>query len=182
MKKFLAISVVVLLAMFASVIAQPGHPGMGNFGPGFKQCEGQGEHFAKKPKHHKKPGIEMILKAGDEIGLTDKQRNELEMMMVDFAMEKVDRKADVKKAKIRLAAIMRNENTPESEVLGAIDEVAGLKAELKKMKYLHRRAVKSVLKEEQIEKLKELRKERCNFGKEEEVEIELKKRKMYHGR
>jgi Spy/CpxP family protein refolding chaperone len=106
------------------------------------------------------PGIKMLLAVADEINLTSDQKDKLKKLMVDFKLAQVDQKAKVKKAEIKLRALMRDEDANDSEVMTAIDEVARLKAELQKLRYRHRKEVRSLLTAEQIEKLKELRKER----------------------
>ena len=85
---------------------------------------------------------------------------ELETMMVEFKLAKVDQQAKVEKAEIRLRALKHDKNSNESEVMAAIDETACMKADLHKMRYRHQREIHNLLTDEQIDKLKELRKER----------------------
>lgn len=102
----------------------------------------------------------MILAVSDEISLTAAQKEKLEQMLVDFNLEKVDQQAMVKKAKIRLRALMRDENAGEREVMTAIDDMSRLKADLHKMRYRHHNEIRDLLTDKQINRLKELRKER----------------------
>ncbi len=104
--------------------------------------------------------VRMILAAADDIKLTDEQKARLEKMQVDFQLAKVDQRAKVKKAGIRLRALKRDKSANENEVMAAIDEVARMKADLHKMRYRHQREIHNLLTDEQIDKLKELRKVR----------------------
>jgi len=106
------------------------------------------------------PGVQMILAAADDIKLTDEQKVRLEKMLVDFQLAKVDQRAKVKKAGIRLRALKRDKSANENEVMAAIDEVARMKADLHKMRYRHQRGIHNLLTDDQIDKLKELRKVR----------------------
>jgi len=92
--------------------------------------------------------------------LTDEQKARLEKMLVDFQLAKVDQRAKVKKAGIRLRALKHDESANENEVMAAFDEVARMKADLHKMCYRHHREARNLLTDDQIDKLKELHKER----------------------
>ena len=156
MKRLLAITLVLSLAVSAAVIAQPARQGFG----GCDRAE-----FGRQARHegrmggpgHRNPGLRGILAHGDEINLTDDQRDKLEVMQTTFQMEGVDQKAKVEKARITLKALMRDEAST-GEVNAAIDEVSRLQAEMKKMRYRHLTEAKSVLTEDQLDKLKSLRK------------------------
>ena len=104
-------------------------------------------------------GVKRILMVGDEINLTDEQEQRLEKMMDEFQVQRIDKQAEVKKARLGLQAMMRDEAS-ESDVMQGIDNVSRLQADMHKMQYQHHQQVKSVLTQEQIDKLKELRKER----------------------
>ena len=121
-----------------------GHPGMPDDGAGPRD---------------RGPGIRRLLMAGDKIGLTDEQRDQLKQMQVDHQMEQIDRKAELKKAQVLLRTLTSDPEAPERDVMRMIDDVAGLKAALTKARYAQRMQIRSVLTEEQIEKIKELRKE-----------------------
>ena len=165
MRKLTTITLAALLVMSAVSWAQHGPQGPG-------RCDFQRGHHPDRPgrgmgmgMHADTPGIGMILAVADEINLTDEQKEKLERMMVDFKLAKVDQRAKVEKAKIRLKVLKRDENANENEVMATIDEVARMKADLHKMCYRHHREVRSLLTDEQIDKLKELRKERMKKHK-----------------
>jgi len=184
MKKLMYLTLAALLVMSSVALAQPGCGGRGQGdSPGWNRPEkpGAGHEMAtwggrgccEKPgwccsggsghcegMGHGKPGVRMLLSMAEEIGLTDEQKTKLEKMMVDFKLAKVDQKSRVEKAKIRLRALMRDENANENEVMAGMDEVARMKAELHKMCYRHHKQVRDLLTQEQIDKLKKLRKEK----------------------
>jgi len=160
MKKLVGCSLAALLGLSTMAFAGPGGGGQGccdaSKGPHSKMsgpCPDMRMHAGK-------PGVGMILKAADEIKLTEDQKGKLQQMAVVFELEKVDRHASVKKAEIKLRALMKDEKADENNVMNAIDEVARLKADLHKMLYRRHREIRNLLTDEQLNKLKELRKER----------------------
>jgi len=160
MRKVLAIGLVLALMITVPVLAQQGQKGGGG-----GDCNmtgphgGKGGHGMGMGIKGDGLGINRILMAGDEINLTDEQEQRLEKMMDEFQVQHIDKQAEIKKARLGLQAMMRDE-APESDVLQGIDDVSRLSAEMHKMKYQHHQQVKSVLTQGQIDKLKELRKER----------------------
>jgi Spy/CpxP family protein refolding chaperone len=97
-------------------------------------------------------------------------------MATQFRLEKVDKDAAVKKARITLRALMRDD-AGESQVSAAIDEVSRLNADLKKMQYRHHQQMKGLLTDEQQKKLKELRCDSPGFrGKGEPGQRGMKRR------
>jgi len=114
-------------------------------GPGF----GQHDNFA---------GPGMLLGMADEIGLTEKQKTEIMQAMENNAMKRVDKEAELEKAEIKLRHLRMTE-APESEILYAMDRVGNLRTEMQKMQFQHRNKIKSMLSEDQINKIDELRKE-----------------------
>jgi Spy/CpxP family protein refolding chaperone len=99
---------------------------------------------------------------GDELDLTDEQRDQLENMATDFQMEQIDRRAELKKVQIQLRKLVRDEKASEREVFRLIDEAARLKADMHKARYTHHHQVRTILDDEQVDKLKELH--RGRFG------------------
>ena len=165
MKKLLTLTLILTLAAATIVVAQPAPRPAGN-------CDGSG--FAPQGRHpgmgHGKrmrddaPGIRRILAMGDEINLTDQQREQLENMMDEFKLQHVDRKAELQKAQIKLKALMRDE-ADEGQVNAAIDQVSKLKAQMQKTRYANHQKAKSVLTQDQVDKLKQLRKDfKCGKG------------------
>jgi len=174
MRKLLATGLVLVLVMPALVAAQPGPHGSGMGCPWHQSMCKKGAG----PGHHGDGlGVGMLLKMGDEINLTDKQRENLEKMQVEFQMQRIDHKAEVEKAELRLRTLMHDEDAAEGEVLRGIDEVTRLKAEMQKKRYMHRKQIRQLLTDEQFDKLKELRKKRM-----EQSPMGMKKRTMGHGK
>lgn len=166
MKKLTVLTLLLALAVSAPVLAQRG--GFGDCpqdGPKFDGHgrDGGGRGFdgpCGMRKGNRGPnGIQMILAHGDDISLTDQQRTKLENMVVEFQTSRVDKRAELEKAQISLRALMRDDNASEITVTAAMDKVTALKGEMKKMQYRHRKSVEGVLTAEQLDKLKEMRKE-----------------------
>ena len=170
MRKATILLAALLLLISTGAFAQANKPGVcdgdgphGRFNQGMGRGAGFGHGMGgRMGMPDGQPGIRHLLAVADEIELTDDQKNRLESMTVDFQTQRVDAQAEVKKAEITLRSLMRDDDASESAVLAAIDNVSRLKADLQKMRYQHRQQVKSVLTDEQQEKLKELRKD---FGK-----------------
>jgi len=160
MKRVLSLTVAGLLVLSSVTLAQPSRGGRGQPDqPAWHHPERPGPQHGPQVRAGM-PGVKMILAMADDINLTDEQKAKLEQMVVTFNLEKVDQRAKAEKAKIKLRALMRDENAKEIEVNAAIDALAGLKAELQKMHYRHHKEVRSLLTEVQIDKLKQLRQEK----------------------
>ena len=156
MKRMTTLLLVALLVPAMAVMAQPGH--------GRMDCDHRGQgrmmgHGDMPMGRMGMPGIQRVLLMADELELTAPQQNQLKGMLTDFQTEKIDKEAEVKKARVALRALMA-EQAGTSEVNSAIDQVTRLQADLKKMRYRHHTAVRDVLTEEQREQIKDMMKER----------------------
>lgn len=158
MKKLLILTLILSLAFGATAFAQmemkkPGDCDGSKMGP-------HGKH-PRMDKHHGMRGdgcgIKGILAHGDDINLTDQQREQLKEMNVEFKTQQIDQKAELEKARVQLKALMRDD-ADQGDVNSAIDKVAALKAEMQKTKYANKQKVKAVLTEEQVDKLKAMKK------------------------
>ena len=109
------------------------------------------------------PGLGMMLQFKDELELTDAQISQFKKLMNDFALERIDRKAELEKAELKLRMLMNDDDATETKVNMAIDDVARLKAEMQKMRYAHKKQMQTVLTDAQTEKLDQLRQERRPF-------------------
>jgi hypothetical protein len=94
-------------------------------------------------------GVGMLQSHAADFGLSDAQLDRLDALQEGHELEKVDLRAALRKARIRLRTRMRAPQTPEHEVLAAIDEVGSCEGELRKMRYRHLQAARAVLSEEQ---------------------------------
>jgi Spy/CpxP family protein refolding chaperone len=104
------------------------------------------------------PGMGMMMKFADELGLNDQQRAQIKKMTTDFQMERIDLEANLEKAQVQLRSA-RRDDASQADFDKAVDRVSGLRADMQKMHYRHRTAMKNVLTAEQQAKLKELRKD-----------------------
>jgi len=90
-------------------------------------------------------GVGMLLHHVDDFGLNDGQIEQLNQLMLDFELEKIDKQAALQKAKIRRRALIRNVDANEADVMTAIDNVSRAEGDLRKMRYSHLKAARSVL-------------------------------------
>ena len=161
MKKFMMILLAVALAMPLSVLAQAG--------PGGPQCAGGGHSMMKQGGGHDGAGccgmrghgdgcgMQMLLRNAEEIGLTQEQKDKLEKMATEFRMQQIDREAALEKAQVRMQDLMRDDNAPENQVMAQIDELARLKADVRKAQYQHHKQMRAVLTAEQQAKMKKMK-------------------------
>jgi Spy/CpxP family protein refolding chaperone len=158
---FTALILLAMTALAASISAQPGPGRCGG------SCDGNGpKHGARFEGHFgfgggqggqfDRAGGMGILRHADELDLSEEQENEIETMQTEFAKERIDLNAELKKAQIDLHELMRADNPDETAVSSAIDKTTSLKGDLAKMRFRHHQKVKSVLTADQIDKLKEL--------------------------
>lgn len=161
MKKLIPITFAFILAMSVSGFAQRGECGM-HSGKG----AGMGAHGDRGMMRGQGMGMDRLEGLADKLDLTKAQQEKLKQLRVDFKLETVDTKADLQKAKIALKALMHDDNASAASVNSAIDEVARKQAAMTKLKFQRRQSTKDVLTEEQQGKLKELRKERGQGGKD----------------
>jgi hypothetical protein len=75
--------------------------------------------------------------------------------------------------------LIREDDASETKVNMAIDDVASLKANMQKMRFSHRKQVRAVLNEAQLEKLETLREERGEFWKAKQEFQEQKQEQMF---
>jgi Spy/CpxP family protein refolding chaperone len=171
MKKGILILVAAVLLLPLAALAQPAQGdeplcpqgrGMGQ-GPGHF-CHGPMGAGHRGIRGDDEPGIGYLLQVADEIGLTEQQREQLKKMQLEFRTQQIDREAELEKAEVQLRALMTDKNAAEAEVLRKIDDVSRLKGEMQKMRYTHRKQMRGVLTDEQVEKLQQMRKDRWEQG------------------
>lgn len=127
----------------------------GDGGSGMHQNWGPNRSGASRGgsmRHH--GGIGMIQRHADALGLTDDQHGKLEQMKVEFELEKVDKRAALRKAKIRMKAAFQNPKAGEAAVLAAIQEVGRCEGDLRIMRYRHLQAGRGMLNDQQHATLK----------------------------
>jgi len=151
MTRNLLITALAVLIVASVAVANPGQRGaMAHRG----QCvqDGEGPHRGVMK-------IGMLLNVADEIGLDQKQQDQLLELHQQFGLQRIEMKADLEKAQLNLRHLRMSESS-ETTILAAMDEVGELRTEMQKMRYQHREKVKDILTEEQIDKLTTLKKER----------------------
>ena len=90
-------------------------------------------------------GVGMLLHHVDDFGLNDDQIDQLNKLMVDFELEKVDLHAALQKAKIIWRSLVRSLDANEADVMTAIDNLSKAEANMRKMRYNHLKAARGVL-------------------------------------
>lgn len=96
-----------------------------------------------------------IMAMADELGLTDDQKETIKKLALAHKLAAVDSRAAVQKAEIRLKALMHDEDADQGKVFAATDKLYALKAEVKKAAWSHHQKMKSILTDEQRDKLKQ---------------------------
>ena len=99
-------------------------------------------------------GVGMLLHHVDDFGLNDNQIQQLNNMMVDFELEKVDLQAALQKAKIIWRSLVRNVDANEADVMAAIDNLSQAEANIRKMRYNHLKSARGVLQADQRNNLR----------------------------
>jgi Spy/CpxP family protein refolding chaperone len=150
MKRSALIVAVAVLLTASLAYAGPGRHGQ--MGPG--KGEGMMGPGMGMDGDFVRPG--MILRWADEIGLDDNQKAKLDKLAQEHGTARIEKKAELEKAQLKLRH-MRMNDAPENEVLAMMDMIGALKTEIRKMGYSHRQALKKVLTDEQLGKIKELR-------------------------
>ncbi len=181
MKKIALFAAMIVLGLATIGMAQPGQggpgsncgmlcgqPGMG--GPGAEWDAGANHWMGRMGGRggfngigggmHAGMGIGMILRMGDDLKLTDDQKTKLQGLQTQFETEGIDQRAQLEKAQVKLRALMRDDKASDKDVLAAIDNVSNLRGEMMKMHYRHYSQAKAVLTADQIDQLKDMRKQR----------------------
>jgi Spy/CpxP family protein refolding chaperone len=179
MKKKTTITIILAAALLitGTVVAAPGWGARGD-----RDCWNDRPNMPRSSMHSKycgpgKPGsrhfggmhgdgigIHRLLLNADKLNLTEQQQSKLKNLAETFALERVDLKSDIEKARIKLNTL-RAENSPsQNAVFSAIDNLSAKRAQMQKMMFRHRQAINDTLTPEQRDQLKELRNDRMKRG------------------
>jgi len=175
MKKVMigALGLMLVLAAIAVAQMERGHGMMGKHGgpgmAGMKGCcqQGMGECGGPGMEAECGPGmmrgggmgLPRLMEMADKLELTQAQRDKIKGMMEAFQLERVDKQAALKKAEIKLKGLMHDDKAAEADVIKGIDQIAGLKADMAKMRYHHLSEMRSILTDKQREMLKSMKME-----------------------
>ncbi|MBI5266066.1 MAG: periplasmic heavy metal sensor [candidate division Zixibacteria bacterium] len=145
-------------------------------GPGGMECCGKGRGMKGRGGHG--PGMDMLFRMADELELTADQKAKLEKMRTDFKLAVIDQQAKIKKTRVLLGDLRRDDKAAAGAVEAKIDEMARLRAEMAKMKYRHHSAIKAVL----TDKQKDMIKKKMEQGPMKRIkEIRIMEGKAPHG-
>jgi len=154
MKRLLVFLTAILILTAAFASAQHGHRGQRGDGPAWHKG-GHGGGMSQDGM----PGVGRLLLMAEEIGLDEAQKTKISGMMEEFGLNRIELKAELEKAQLELKHLRLNEAS-DAEILTQMDKVGELKTEMRKLRFTQHQAVKDVLTDQQIQKLKELHIER----------------------
>ena len=153
--------VIMLVSVCFAVCLYPSMAEAQHHGPGMSKQVGNLKKLHQKRQFRNEHSFKQMLKSlKGELALTAEQKSELKNLRYEFKKSQIDQQADVQKANLELRHLKRDEAVSKEAVLGAIDDLARAKAELEKLKYLHRQSTRSVFTEKQLIELKELKSKR----------------------
>ena len=104
--------------------------------------------------------MERITEMAAEIGLDDAQVSEIQTLMEDSRDDGKAIREQLREAKGEMKDLMGAQSPDRAAIMGQIDEISDLKAELKKVRVGTMLDIRGILTPEQFEQLQELRKER----------------------
>ena len=157
MRRSLLFTAMTVLIIASVAVANPGQRGPMASGGGMCLPDGDGPRGGGHGDGTMRIG--MLLMMADEIGLDQKQKDQLIDLHQKFGLQRIEMKADLDKAEFNLQHLRMTDGA-ETTILAAMDEVGELRTEMQKIRYQHRQKVKDVLTAEQTEKLSALMKER----------------------
>jgi Spy/CpxP family protein refolding chaperone len=160
-KRLLITMVIVLMAVSAAMAGHHGNRGQGPKPPRTPMSPDTPRGFCDQEMGRHFQGAGRLLHLAGKLELSDEQIATIKDKMEKNGLERIDRQAELKKAKLQLRHLKMNDAS-ESEILAAIDKVGKLQTEMRKQRFMHRSEIHNILTEEQQDKLKKLRNEfRC---------------------
>ena len=136
-------------------VAVQGTPGQGAEAESQSQVSGPDQRGSGRRGSAKQVGgVGMLLHHVDDFGLNDAQIEQLNKMMLEFELEKIDLQAALQKAKVTWRSLVRDVDANEADVMTAIDNVSRAEGNLRKMRYNHLKTARSVLEPAQRTNLK----------------------------
>ena len=113
---------------------------------------GYGRHMG--PHQSASHFIQHILKFKQAMAITDEQESQLQSINTNFKKTKIKMKAEVELANIDLHELLRNDQASLSEIESKLNKVHALKADLIMASVKAKRDAKSVLSDEQRQRMK----------------------------
>jgi Spy/CpxP family protein refolding chaperone len=96
----------------------------------------------------------------DELGLTEQQLTSIKEKRFKTKKEAVELRSKIQIAELELKKLLQSDNPNQNSIKQKIEEISGLRSNLKFAKIQSRLELRNILSSEQLQKLKELRKER----------------------
>lgn len=160
MKKLLSKPRIMALVLFISILVSMNYAVL---------AQGRGSFETNRPNEWRKPPrrppLSNIEHLADELGLTEDQLTSIKKERFKTAKESIELRSKIQIAQLELGKIIQSENPDEKAIKQKIEEMSGLRSNLKFTQIQSRLKMRNILTPEQLEKLKGLRKERFNKPK-----------------
>ena len=158
------------LLMAGTVWAQgPGGGPGSEMGPGTGQGIGHGGHRPPMERAFGGGGIQgrwwSNPKIAEQLKLTDEQKKQFDDTLQAHRERLIDLRANVDKAELAMAPLIRDDQPNESKILAQIDQLAAARAELEKANARYLLAIRSKLTPEQWKAVQEFRTKTANEGR-----------------
>ena len=114
--------------------------------------DGGGRHS----RSHEGPLISMVLKHGQELGLSPEQEKKLRDLRTDFAKESIRRTAEIRVGEIELESLLEQGQWDLAKIEPQVKQIAGLQADIRLARLKTLEAGRMVLTPEQLEKVKQI--------------------------
>ena len=98
-------------------------------------------------------------KAGDKLGLTDQQIEQMRSLRVKHQSDMIMRRAELKVAQLELREMMMSSKLNESAALSKQEQISKMKSDIAKLKLQNRIAMRKILTDEQLKKWQDMRKD-----------------------
>ena len=131
-----------------------------------KQVRHQKKLHHERQIRNQQDALPMLESLKGDLAVTESQKSDLKNLKYEFKKAQIDHQADIKKAKLELGHLKRDETASKEAVMSAIDRVANAKAEMQKLQYSHKHEMLSVFSDEQLQELKELRRKENSESRE----------------
>jgi Spy/CpxP family protein refolding chaperone len=114
------------------------------------------EGWGRRSRSHEGPLISMVLKHGQELGLSPEQEKKLRDLRTDFAKESIRRTAEIRVGEIELESLLEQGQWDLAKIEPKVKQIAGLQADFRLVRLKTLEAGRRVLTPEQLERVKQI--------------------------
>ena len=93
----------------------------------------------------------------EKLNLSDQQAEQLRELNFNTAKELIQMKADLKTAQLEMKRMMAERNPDKEALFSKLDEISRIQGEIKKVHLEKKLAMREILSEEQLDRIRELR-------------------------